>query len=68
MEAVLFGYHGRTLIRRKILFRELRAALVAAAVQNSAAGAGRHTLHKAMLAGAVTFFWLVGSLGHNKIL
>lgn len=53
----------RCLIGRSV--RKLLAAFVAAAIQDGAAGLGSHPGEKAVLAGAVTLLWLVGSFWHT---
>ena len=50
--------------RLSALFRQLLAALVAAAAQDDTAGTGGHALHKAVLFGVVALFGLVGSFWH----
>jgi hypothetical protein len=51
----------------KILVRNAFATLKTAALNNSAAGAGSHTLQKAVHFRAVAFLWLVGSFWHNYL-
>jgi hypothetical protein len=41
------------------------ATFIAAGIQNSLAGFGGHTLHEAVLLGALAFLWLKCSFGHS---
>jgi hypothetical protein len=49
------------------LVRQSSATLVAAALQNSAAGAGGHTLQETVFLSAMTLLWLVRTFWHSKI-
>lgn len=49
------------------LVREAGTAFDAAALQNRAAGSAGHALHKTVLVGAMTFFWLIGSFWHEYV-
>lgn len=51
--------------RYRRLVRQAGTTLVAATLQDEAAGTGCHTLHKTVLLGTMTFFGLVRSLGHG---
>jgi len=48
--------------------RQPLAAFLPTTVQDVAASFARHALYKAMFAGTLTFFGLVGSFGHSFIL